>query len=72
MVNRMKRICAMLLALSLICGTFSGCSSRSMDPAVDTPPPQVQPESETPVAPIPEAVTEPELPKEEIPGKAMV
>ena len=67
MVNRMKRICAMLLALSLFCGTLSGCSARSMEPAVDTPPPQEQPENAAPVAPIPEAVTEPELPKGKIP-----
>ena len=56
----MKRIIALLLSL-LLCTSICGCAARSMEPSVETPPPaeEAAPQ-ETPVAPIPEAVTEPE------------
>ena len=56
----MKRIIALLLSL-LLCTSICGCAARSMEPITETPPPveEATPQ-ETPVAPIPEAVTEPE------------
>ena len=56
----MKRIIALLLSL-LLCTSICGCAARSMEPSVETPPPteEAAPQ-ETPVTPIPEAVTEPE------------
>lgn len=56
----MKRIIALLLSL-LLCTSICGCAARSMEPITETPPPveEATPQ-EAPVAPIPEAVTEPE------------